>query len=269
MIAPITPLSSAQYSNDLFRTTAGGRDLVIKVYRPKPRTFKFYTHRALALLGRTIPVEYRTEAQRKSFEQTVYVRWRECGYAVPRHYEVPELSAQLGAGSVHIILEYIPGPTLEGFLREAGRSTSEKLEILDRLFRECRERHERSLREHDHRLVHFDSNLRNIIVRDSALVHVDFEMGRSNEPLMRSFAREILKAAVEAVNLLGCEFLDRVAGIISREYRGMGVTTSIIHDAAGRGKKSAESGKSAASRITRFDLARALARHEGDPTDPS
>lgn len=261
MTAQLAPLFSAKKgSNLLLKTSASGRDLIIKVYRPKPRTFKFFKYRALALFGLTIPIEYRNEAQRKSFEQMVYTRWQECGYAVPQLHESPELSALVGAGTVHIILEYISGPTLEAFLRDAARPTSEKLEILDRLFRESRQRHEQCFKDQDYRLVHFDSNLRNIIVRDGALVSFDFEMGRSNEPLIRSVAREIQKVAVEAANVLGRSFLDRIAATISHEYRGTGIKMSIINDALPQDKRSPANDNSLESRVTRFDLARALAR---------
>lgn len=261
MTAQLAPLSSAQYSNLLLRTSAGGRDLVIKVYRPKPRTLKFCKYRALALFGLTIPVEYRTEVQRKHFEQMVYRLWQECGFLVPQLYKAPELSALVGVGTVHIILEYIPGPTLEVFLRDAARPAREKLEVLDKLFKESRQRHERCLKDQDYRLVHFDSNLRNIIVRDGTLVNFDFEMGRSNEPLIRSVAREIQKVTVEAANVLGRSFLDRIAATVSHEYRGTGVTTSIVDDAFPRGRRLGADDNNPGSRVTRFSLARALARY--------
>ncbi len=260
MTAQLPPLSSAKGSNLLLRTSSGGRDLIVKVYRPKPRTLKFYKYRALSLFGLTIPVEYRTEAQRKDFEKMVYRRWQACGYRVPQLHEVPELSARVGVGTVHIIIEYISGPTLEVFLGDTGRPSTEKLEVLDKLFQESRQRHERCFKDQDYRLVHFDSNLRNIIVRDGTLVRFDFEMGRSREPLVRSVAREIQKIAVEAANLLGRSVLDRIAATISHAYHGTGVTTSMIDDAFTHGRRSGAGDSHPGSRVTRFDLAGALER---------
>src|SRR6185369_12650090 len=116
------------------------------------------------------PVEYRSPRQRRDFEREVYRRWRECGYAVPEVLDEVDLGNLLLPGTVALALEYVDGPTLDARLRDSTQGLP---------------RHERCLKEHDYRLVHFDSNARNILLRGNAPVHIDFEMGRTSEPLTR------------------------------------------------------------------------------------
>ena len=237
--------------------------MVIKRYQPSPATFKSIKYRVMSFLGATVPIEFRPGRQRREFEREVLALWLANGYAVPRVYdEFTPLE-----GPAEIALEFIDGPTLREYLNGSEHSLEEKIDLVGTILRESRSRHQLSLREADFRLVKFDSNLSNYIVGEDGISYIDFEAGRSNEPLLKSITREVEKFATECVNILGMESIGNIAAILIKEYQSMGVTGRLMDRGFEAGV--AHHGRRSAKGCRALDLAYALARAQFPHLSPA
>jgi tRNA A-37 threonylcarbamoyl transferase component Bud32 len=228
------------------------RKVIIKWHRPKKHHFSYYKYRALRLLGYPIPFEFRSEAARCAHEREIYAHWHAEGYKVPRLIDDP--SIELPGPAAHcLVLEFIEGQDLNVLLADEGLERGQRLETVARLFAETDRRHRQVFARRDRRLIKYDANLRNIIVRDGELIHVDFECGRIAETLERGAAREIARCAVDAIKALGVSSGAEIAGLLRRTYSHANVLDKVI--ARGDGKVASPEGKFATA-----DLARLLRR---------
>lgn len=84
--------------------------------------------------------------------------------------------------------------------------------------------------ERDRRLIKYDANLRNMIVRDRKIFHVDFECGRVLETLLRGAAREISRYATDLIRAMGREHADAVSFLLVKEYTHSNVLQKIVRD---------------------------------------
>lgn len=217
--------------NELFRFSIGGQDYVLKVYRPKPLTEKSVKYWALGLLGAKSPVEYQPCDARCEFERLCYLLWREDGYRVPTVYQC---SAELGPGTVALCLEYVEGESLDTFLCSPDHSPERKLEVLSGIFAENARRHSRAIEEREPLLVHYDGNLRNVILAPEGPVHVDFEMGRPGEDVVRSIGREVKKLCIQAANALGPQQLPALCSCLASWYGESVILERIVAEALER-----------------------------------
>jgi tRNA A-37 threonylcarbamoyl transferase component Bud32 len=188
--------------NDLFLSS--DRSRLIKVHKPKEPTKHRY--RLLRLFGFPVPHEFRSERERCAHERHVLAHWASKGFSVPRIIE--------GDG---LIVEYIDGAPLSAVLSEDG-PLERKLSLVEQLFRECDRRHAKVFADGDRDLIKYDANLRNVIVSDRGLVHIDFEGGKVMESLVRGATREIARYAVEAVKAIGEQHGGEVASLLLRTY---------------------------------------------------
>lgn len=202
-------------NNDVRRVRLNGRYYVLKRHLPKPRTFKFYKYAALSWVGWPIPVEYWPEGRRCAYEGGVLRHWALIGYLVPALHESEEKES--------LLMDYIEGETMQAVLEDSGRALSSKLALVEAMLVRSNGRYRTAIAYRDHRLVHFDSNLRNIIVAGNDFYRIDFEMGRTSEPIERSIAREIHKCCLEAIRALGSDSRDSILNYARLAVHDLGI----------------------------------------------
>ncbi len=187
--------------------------MILKRYRKRPSSIKAIKYQLLGIFGCEIPVEYQSAKQRLEFERATLKLWRDRGFRVPCTKEsVPP------ANGTELLMSHVEGPTLEQFLKSREVDISEKWKAIDLVFTDLRARHCLALYEEDWRLIHFDSNVRNILLTKDGPARVDFEMGRRNEKIIRSAAREIQKLSLEIANILGRIHFTKLIDRIIRHY---------------------------------------------------
>lgn len=172
-------------------------------------------YRLGGLLNRSIPVEYRLPVQRRNFEEACLNLWRDKGFRVPKVAPVPpefyDQEPCLG-------LEYIQGERLDAYLKNSGRSDAQRSVILKTIFTDMSKRHRVAIHENEHRLIHFDINIGNVIIQEDHPIHIDFEMGHLREPINRSAAREVLLMGLEVANLLGRSYVSDISELLLVHY---------------------------------------------------
>jgi 2-polyprenyl-3-methyl-5-hydroxy-6-metoxy-1,4-benzoquinol methylase/tRNA A-37 threonylcarbamoyl transferase component Bud32 len=188
---------------------------VLKTYRDKPLTIKSLKYWMMAAMGFDIPVEYRSNEERRCFEQDCLLLWREKGFRVPDVYEITNGSSST---NIALAMSFLDGPTLDTILRDKEVSIGRKREAVSAVIEGLRERHVIALYEEEHRLIHFDSNMRNIVITEDGPAWLDFEMGRVTEKINRSAAREVNKLFIEIANALGKEHLPRLVSELFVDY---------------------------------------------------
>ncbi len=250
-------------SNCLLHFRDETQELIIKHYLRKPLNAKMIKYRVLELFKKQIPIEYRSPGARRRFEAECLQLWRRRGFRVPAVMEVP---ARYSAREPVLALEFIPGERLDHFLAAESRSPEDKIAGLRMVFEEMSTRHCSAIFEEEHRLIHFDANIRNLILNGSEVVHLDFEMGRLGEEIDRSAAREVLKLSLQAAARLGPAQLESIAGLLVNAYGIMHVLQRIIkevlqprfrnlHLYRDRKRKEKHAGL-----LTKVDIARAIGR---------
>jgi tRNA A-37 threonylcarbamoyl transferase component Bud32 len=226
------------------------RSKIIKYHRPKKRRLNFYRFRALALIGYPIPYEFRSESARCKHECEVYAHWLSRGYSVPKLLDDSALVLP-GPKDKCIVLEYVDGVDLAALLLDPSVKLSRKLDLVRKLFFETNRRHLDVFANADRNLIKYDANLRNIMVRDDELIHVDFECGRIAETLTRGAARELSRYVVDSINSLEVRDPEDVVATLLAEYK-----IARVIDYLTAGKRKRESG---AGKFTNADLAQVLA----------
>lgn len=195
-------------STNVVTRSSCGRQLT-KEYGKKKMGLKGVKYALLRLLGRSVPVEYRSPQERLLFEGECLRQWRSRGFAAPELYTLR---------SPYLTMEYVDGCTLEQLLRDPATSLERKLEVLEQVFLEMRQRHCWAIYECRHELIHYDSNTRNILISNERVVHIDFEMGHLEEKIDRSAAREVKKLTLEAVEQIGVAHQEAVIDLLVSAY---------------------------------------------------
>jgi len=190
-------------------------DRVIKTYLHKPLNFKMFKYRFLRAIGQEIPIEYCPPVERRKFECSCLVLWHERGYSVPELRELPDhVQSELPA----ISMAPIPGERLDHFLTNPGRTLDEKLAAVAHIYKEMYQRHCIAIFEQNHRLIHYDANLRNLIISHGKVFHIDFEMGRLHEDIDRSATREVKKFTLQVLNAIDAKLTNQVLDIFLAHY---------------------------------------------------
>lgn len=155
-------------------------------------------------------------AERCTRERTTVELWRRHGARVPglRDFEHPDLR-----GVPHLVMEYLDGPTLQEWLREAPVSVSDKLDRLGALFAENWRRHHTALQLGEPRLVHYDPNTSNLLLAGSDLVFIDFENPSRELPLPEAISIEMAKLCRWAGRDLGPTHLPALMTRLVAAYR--------------------------------------------------
>lgn len=234
---------------------------IVKVFLPKVREgkWKLFRYRLLTAVGYPTPMAYRGSAERCIYERHVLEYWAAAGYRVPRVLRQVEISLPASPNE-YLVLEFIAGTTLFEELSDLTKSEECKISILERLFSEMASRHRNSLNTRDPLLVQYNPNLRNIIVSGDNFYHIDFEVRRWLEPLVKSIAREVVTLATQSVNAIGSNSLFAVASIIFRSYGRGKILERIIGDATINVWRLKKKRKEAA--VTRHDIAAAILQIE-------
>jgi hypothetical protein len=115
-------------------------------------------------------------------------------------------------------------------LSRADLSVNERLRSVAAVLRDMSLRHRLAIEEADFRLIHYDSNLGNILLEGGTPVHVDFEMGRPGEEIERSAARELRKFCIEVLNVLGVGCFDAFLGVLCDSYAGESVLRRLAEE---------------------------------------
>ena len=205
----------------------GTTPLVLKQYLPKPWTAKMIKYAVLRTLGFQVPVEYRPPSHRRAFECQCLELWRQKGFEVPAEQVLPEtyVSQRPTVG-----LEWVQGTRLDRLLGDARCGETEQLAVIGNVYSEMRTRHCVAIFENEHRLIHYDANSRNLIIRGAKPVHIDFEMGHLNEPIDNSAAREVLKISLQLANQSGLKRFDAVIDLLVANYGIRHILHRIIDD---------------------------------------
>ena len=201
--------------------------LVIKQYRHKPLNTKMVKYTLLRLLGFEVPIEYLPPLQRRNFESECIQLWHTKGFNAPSIKTVP---TQSRPKLPHIGLGVVDGTRLDHLLADKNISTNDKFEFITNTYKEMRQRHCIALFEQNHRLIHYDANLRNFIIAKGAPVHIDFEMGHLNEDINTSAAREVKKFTLQVMNALERENADQVIQLLMRHYNITGIILRMIQE---------------------------------------
>lgn len=237
--------------------------LAIKQYLPKPWTAKMAKYTLLRKLGFQVPVEYRPPSQRREFERQCLRLWREKGFEVPGERPLP---ATLDSDRPAIALEWVQGTRLDHLLGEIPCDETDKLDVIGNVYSEMRARHCMAIFENEHRLVHYDANSRNLIIRNGRPVHIDFEMGHLTESIDYSAAREVLKLTLQLATRSGGNWFDAVIDLLVSKYAIRHILHRIIDDIYRRKllryhlKKDQRRKRKRPGLITKIDVAQALKR---------
>lgn len=252
--------------NYLLTFSRQGRRFVIKIYQPKPLSLKKLKYTLLSTLGAKIPVEYRSCQGRFEYECSSYEMWQKRGFLTPA---IVPCHFKMSPKTFALCLEYIEGKTLDNFLRSKLIPLDQKLKVLENVFRQNSTRHLVALAENEHQLVHYDSNLRNIILSEQGPVHIDFEMGHPKEDIIRSVGREVSKLVLEIANILGRECLPAITQALIAAKTDPQILAHLVehalHRPFGRFHLAMEERRKRRSpqRVTKQDLARTLQSSKG------
>ena len=241
-------------------------DTVIKTYLRKPLTFKMCRYRLMRALGREIPVEYRTPAERRHFERYCLSLWHERGFSVPELRPLPDhVKTKLPS----IGMTAVPGERLDHFLNNPEHPSEEKLATIAEIYQEMCRRHCIAIFEQNHRLIHYDANLRNLIVAKDKVVHIDFEMGHLKEDIDRSAAREVKKFTLLTLNLIDSKLANQVLEILLARYTIRHIVLKLIDEELQRSflsihiKRDLKRKQQSPGLITNLDIAFRLERMIG------
>lgn len=201
--------------------------IIVKTYRRKPFNFKMVKYRLLSALGQEVPVEYRPPAQRRTFEYDCLAHWHAKGFSVP---EIREIDDHARVRLPAIGLAPVQGERLDHFLTNPGHSAADKLSAIAEIYREMYRRHCIAIFEQNHRLIHYDANLRNLIISQGKVVHIDFEMGHLNEDIDKSAAREVKKFSLQVLNIIDSKMTDRVLDLLLTHYNMRHVVLKLVDE---------------------------------------
>ena len=254
--------------SNLIATGRNSKDgaFVIKQYLPKPLNTKMIKYVVLSWFGVEVPIEYLSASKRRDFELDCLDLWQKKGFRVP---EVVPLHEEVDVKAPYIVLKRIDGERFDEYLGNAERSTLEKLKIIGSVFDEMNARHCDAIFEDEHRLIHYDANLRNVIIVGERPVHIDFEMGHLGESIVKSAAREVKKLSLQILNMFGREAVEAVVGLLVSRYQINHILRRMIDEELNRPfqsyhlKRDQQRKKKAPRLITKVDLALKLREKTG------
>ncbi len=201
--------------------------ILIKSYRRKPFNFKMAKYRLLRALGREVPVEYLPPALRRDFEYNCLALWRDKGFSVP---EISEIQDTYQGRHPMLGLSSVQGERLDRFLADPKHGATEKLDVISDIYSEMYHRHCIAIFEQNHLLIHYDANLRNLIVSPGKVVHIDFEMGHLNEDIDKSAAREVKKFSLQVLNSADSKMADQVLDLLLSRYKIRHIVLKLIDE---------------------------------------
>jgi 2-polyprenyl-3-methyl-5-hydroxy-6-metoxy-1,4-benzoquinol methylase/tRNA A-37 threonylcarbamoyl transferase component Bud32 len=253
-------------NNGLLLVGSGENRFILKSYRKKPFTLKSLKYLILRVTGFDIPIEYKSNKERMLFERQTLLLWREHGFMVPHLHDIPDGSPN-HLNEVQMAISFLEGSTLDFALRDESLGDEKKWAIVESVLSEMRERHVHALYTEDHRLVHFDSNMRNIVITKNGPARIDFEMHRRTEKISHSVSREVKKLVLEIANSLGEKNLVQLVEALFLHYGIIHIlrlmsdselkrSFGIIHKWNDIRRKNKNRGI-----VTKVDLARAIKKH--------
>lgn len=191
------------------------KDIVIKKYGKKTKTWKSVKYFLLSALGFSIPIEYQSPRKRRDFERQTLLLWQKNGFNTTTEIIAPPNTDIKG---VFLVEKFISGPTLKEILNDISIDDEKKLETIKSVYQEIRKRHIIAIYEEKHLLIHYDSNTRNIIISNNTPIFIDFEMGHLQERIDKSAVREIKKLTIEIANLIDIHLFPKLIDILFSSY---------------------------------------------------
>lgn len=201
--------------------------IIVKTYRRKPFNLKMAKYSLLRVLGREVPVEYRPPAQRRDFEYNCLELWHAKDFSVPELRTIPD---QMHYSSPAIGMAPIKGKRLDQFLIDPQKSEQDKLSAIAGIYQEMYRRHCIAIFEQNHGLIHYDANLRNMIISQGKVVHIDFEMGHLTEDIDKSAAREVKKFTLQVLNIIDTKRTDQVLDLLAAHYKIRHIVLKLIDE---------------------------------------
>ncbi len=201
----------------VIRVSIDNSNVVLKRYPPARPTSRRLLRKLAALWRGDVPVEDLPAQQRRDFERLALLTWTRYGFRVP---DPLTLDIQDTAPWPLLAMGWVEGPTLQASLRAAD-TLDEPRRILEKVLRDTAHRHAVAIGVCEPRLIHFDANTGNIILRGDEIVHLDFEMGRLYLPVALSAGIELAKFLCCAAGDLGPGSLDLVARLAVDAYEAV------------------------------------------------
>jgi len=243
--------AQSEFSGRVRRCSFDGQPAAVKSYDEPRLSGRRLLHAVAALWRGSLPVEDLSAQRRCVFEKATLAVWRKHGFRAPS-----VLGDAIDAeGRPCLYLEWIDGPTLAERLASSDVPYAEKLCLLGRILADSAGRHLVAVTAREPKLVHFDSNTRNVILASGGPVHIDFEMGSLHNPVALSASEEAGKFLRWAARDVGPGAIDDLAGIAVAAYERL---PEVLADIPGRvlGRKGQF-----------WHRRRDLARHRRNPAD--
>lgn len=161
-------------------------------------------------------------------EKEKLLHWENKGYPVPAvlPLEIDELSNE-----IYLVLEYLPGPSLQNVLCNSAISIEQREGIVNNTLISMAKRHQQAIAENDRYLIHFDANTGNIVIGNGCAYWIDFEAPQPQGTAEELASLEIAKFIRWAVRDLGRERLERCIDLLVCAYQDQ---LSLIHHLANR-----------------------------------
>jgi tRNA A-37 threonylcarbamoyl transferase component Bud32 len=115
----------------------------------------------------------------------------------------------------------LPGDSLRDVLRQPPDNIAGKLDLIEQVYRQIRQRHELALFTGDSRWIHPDANTGNIVVTGDAPIWIDIETQPRDVNPVDAAAEEVAKFTLCAANDLSGEHLDAICARWIAVYRGL------------------------------------------------
>jgi tRNA A-37 threonylcarbamoyl transferase component Bud32 len=189
---------------------------------------KLYSHETPA--GTTVikcyqgsdAVEHREREKRK------LLHWKNKGHPVPAvlPLEIDELS-----NDIYLVLEYLPGLSLQQILCDKNISMEQREDILTDTLILMAKRHHQAIADHDRHLIHYDANTGNIVISNNKAFWIDFEAPLPQGTTMELASLEIAKFIRWAVRDLGQDRLEPCIDRLVYAYRDQ---LLLLHNLANR-----------------------------------
>lgn len=183
-------------ANDLYVWHAADGDRLVKLFRGKHASARCECERAALAL------------------------WHTRGFPVPP----PDPQGVPGLETPHLVRAMLPGDSLRDVLRQPRDNIAGKVDLIEHVYRQIRQRHELALFTGDSRWIHPDANTGNIVAtRDTPIrtIWIDIETQARDVNPVDAAADEVAKFTLCAANDMGREHLDAICARWIAVYRGL------------------------------------------------
>ncbi len=166
-----------------------GPHSITKTHYKKNPYFKSLTREIINIFFEQ-PIEYQQAYKRALFESECLLVWNKHNLLAPKLIKLRHQTIEMSR--------------VDGINISSLTNHTELLEIIPKIYDNLIQRHSLSTIHNQKLLIHIDSNLNNILIdKNNDIIHLDFEMGRFNEPIVLWKSRELSKLLTSLINHVG------------------------------------------------------------------